>query len=592
VPAPIAQRSACELVFKDEASAAIGVSIEAPQEIATNSDADGWLSDCAYWRHEFHDEVPIDVTLASGGVYLARFDEIRTQDGVVSLTGVGDEALFRLTTISGLDGPIGALFVRVGSTVIGLSLGIVDVTDSGGLLLAGDGNAQQQILTGLAAIAVHRLTSAAAPAAETCQLISVEQASQFTGIAISAAEELDNHDAWGPSCRYNSSDGSAELFISVNPRPTGMQNFDACKPTGEQVLGVGDDAYYDTSKCPILVGHDYVANPLMARTGNTVVAVGLGSQVDFDRAKEIAKEIGRLVLGNLGLNPGSTPAPVAGYALDHPCSLASELEVGATVGVPIATSYERSAVDGQEATCFYALADSNLYPLNVRLGTGQNSVREFNDEKAFEGFLSVDGIGDEALQSQVQIDSDQPLVTLHVRSGETLLDLSLGGNGHSTETFKVIAPGTPDEQLLILRQLAELMLPRLYTPNITPSPSPNSGTSLSLHVQVSHLGTRFEADGHCDIGPDDSWLYLGFQRSGQPEEYLTVGPAPNGVGGMSPKGGGVFHADSVRIALYDSATGALVFAENALAVLQPDLRGVNFNGLWNGATVDVFYTCQ
>jgi hypothetical protein len=589
---PIAQKSACELIFKDEASAAIGVSIEAPQEIAANSDEGGWLSDCAYWRHGFFDQAPMDVTLASGATYLARFEDIRAEDGVSSIPGVGDEALFRLSTISGLDGPIGALFVRAGDAVIGLSLGIVDLTDSGGMVLAGDADKQQQILVDLAGIAVRRLTSPAPEAASICALIGLDQAAGIVGLPLSAAEDLDNHDAWGPSCQYKGSDGTPELFVSVNSRPTGQQNFETCKANGETVLGVGEDAFYDISACPIQVAYQYIGNPLMARSGDTVIAVGEAGKLESQKSREVIKAVARLVLEKLGFDPGTTPRPIAADALVHPCSLVSEAEVSSAVGVAIASHTEWSAQEGVEALCYYLTAD-NAQPLHLRLGTGQSVVREFSDYTRYgAGYTPVDGVGDEALQFQSAGEADQPLVSLYVRSGETVLELYLGGNGESADTFKLIAPGTPAEQLEILRGLAQLILPRLYAPNTTPSPSPNSGASLSLHVRATYPGGSFEADGHCDLGPDDSWIYLGFQRGSQPEEYLTVGPAPNGIGGSSPKGGGVFGADSVQIAVYDSSSGALLFAENPRAILPADLRSGSFNGLWKGASIDFVYTCQ
>jgi len=459
----IAAKPACDLVFKDEATAALGVEITVADNLEqTADDGAGGLSDCLYKLHASGDIAPLEITLAIGDLYLADFEAMKQTVNVSGLSGVGDEALLRLSPVWGLDGPIGALFVKSGNAVLGLTLGIVGFGDGGSATLIGDSERQRDVLVELAGIALPRLTAPAPVAAKTCELISLEQAVAIVGLPLSAAEELDNHDAWGPSCQYMGSDGAAELFVSVNSRPSGRLNFDTCRVNGETVVGIGEEAFYVISGCPIQVGSDSIGSPLMARAGDTVVAVGEGGLLEYDRSREAVKQVMRMVLEKLGFSPASTPAPVSAAALEHPCTLVTDAEVAAAVGADISTHYERSAVDSLGATCYFPLTGSNLFPLHLSLGTGQTAVAGFSHNRTFEGFTAVDGLGDEALQNQLQTDSDQPLVGLYVRTGETVLELHLGGNGQQAEPpFKVIAPGTPAEQLEILRGIAELILPRL-----------------------------------------------------------------------------------------------------------------------------------
>lgn len=461
---------ACDLIFEADVASAIGVSIEASQEIAANSDGTNWLSNCVYWRHLYFDQAPVDVTLAAGDEYVAKFQELKTLPGTSSKSGLGDEAFLRMSTLAGLDGPIGALFIRFGNAVLSVALGVVDVTEDGGLVLAGDAARQEQILDELAALAIGRLTQPPPVATDTCALLSLAEVGQLLGSTLTAATNVDEHGTWDPACHYFGSDsiGSGnyiDLFLSVQHGAAGLANFDACGANAEPQLGVGEQALWaGNGQCVIRVGSfDFFSTLLLVRSGDTLMTVSArqDGRLDSDQLRAVDVAIARHVLQRLGLDPGSTPPPLAVDALAQPCSLLSDAEVATAVRIGIATHYERAAVDGLGATCYYALADSNLFPLHFELGSGQIAVGQFSDYKASGGHTAVDGIGDDAVQTQSQTDSDQPLVSLYVLTGQTVLKLYLGGNGQSTETFKVIAPGTPAEQVDILRGIAELILPRL-----------------------------------------------------------------------------------------------------------------------------------
>jgi hypothetical protein len=456
----IAPVTACDLLFKDEATAALGVTIEDTQSTSSLTDEQGWDNDCLFRRHPYGDIAPLLLTLSSGQRYSDAFESLKLEEGVAPRAGIGDAALVRSSTIWGLPGQVVALYVESGGAVMELSLGVADLAADGSPVLVGSAEEQEQALVELATIATDRLTTPAGPTAETCQLLSLDEAVAMVGVPMGSAEDVDYHDAWGPACRYNGTDGNAELYVAVDTRPGAVEHFDECKTNGEAILGVGEQAFY-ASGCPIQIEFDVIGNSLLARSGTTVVTIGEGGQLEFEPGRALLVDVGRLVLQRLGQDPGAAPQPVASGALLHPCTLASNAEVAAAVGVEIANQSETAAVEDLNAMCYYRTADEDQ-PLRLNLGTGQDAVRMFGYYADNPVYQAVEGVGDEAYSTEIAVESDQPLVTLSVRRGETVLELQLGGNGYSADTFKLIAPGTPEEQLALLRGLAELILPRVF----------------------------------------------------------------------------------------------------------------------------------
>jgi hypothetical protein len=381
---------------------------------------------------------------------------------------LGDEAFLRTSTLTGLDGPLGALFVRIGNAVIGLSLGITDVSDDGGLVLPGDGAKQEQILDDLATIVITRLTKPPAESAKTCRLLSVDDvAGLAAGVALTAAEDVDDHDVWGPSCQYKSADDIVQLDLSVNTGSAAQANFEACAVGGEIALGVGDEAVRSRTVCPIKIGFRFYGDPLLVRSGDTIVEVAVNAtgELGYNTTPDFAVKVARLTLERLGLDPGATPAPVAVAAVTHPCGLVSDGEVASIVGVTIDTHFERGeAENAGQALCIWTVPNSSIQPLTLTLVHGPEEVREFGNKILYspEQYTSVPGIGDAAVSEQGQSDTDQPLVTLYVRSGDAVLTLHLGPVRQSDDFLTYVAPGTPAEQLEMLRQLAELILPQLH----------------------------------------------------------------------------------------------------------------------------------
>jgi hypothetical protein len=244
------------------------------------------------------------------------------------------------------------------------------------------------------------------------------------------------------------------------------------------------------------------------------------------------------------------------------------------------------------ARCLYLMADQQA-PLNLKVGLGPDAVAALNNDKAASGVQPVEGLLYDAFVQKWDTAQGVPLLRLNVRAGETVLQFELG-RVSAPDGSSPIALGNDEVQLKMVRALARLALNHMFGPLAFPSEAPDgTAAPLALHVHVSYPGGSFDADGQCEFGPLKAWMYLHCRRGNGPEEYMTVGPAPNGVGGMAPTGGSVMRADSVRIAVFDESAGAIEFVDDARAIPNGDLLSGFFNGLWkNGtASIDLNYSC-
>jgi hypothetical protein len=329
VPPVVAQMPPCQLVTRDEAATALGVEIMGLEPIEDAvADRSSWLGECLFFTDE--EFVPLTLGLGIGPTYLDRFNTLRSAPDVRPTSGLGDEGFVRMSTIAGLDGPVGAQYVRTRDAVIAVSLGIVGVRGDGGLELVGDAAAQERVLGMLGATALARLTG-------------------------------------------------------TEPDP--------------------------------------IATPTPAPFGSV------------------------------------TPLPIDPAALEHPCSLLSDAEVGTITAMDIAEHLEWSEdSSGQDARCRY-LAESGWAPLQVRIAHGPDAVTEFRGLLG-PGAREVSGVGDRALRQEVAEPYAEPTVTLHVLKGDALVELELGLIGEDPN-FGGLALGTVEEQERMARQLAELLLTRL-----------------------------------------------------------------------------------------------------------------------------------
>ena len=463
----IARTSACSLIFKAEAADAIGVEIADTLEVSAANDETGWLSDCAYRRQIYADQTPMELTLAAGDRYVALYDDLKGQDGVSSAAGLGDEALLRMTTVPGLPGPVGSISVRIGNAVLGVALGIVGLAENGDIELAGDASTQERVLRDLATLALTRLTGPPEVSAKTCELLSAPDLSALVGLSIAAAIDADEHDVWGPACRYmdatgpNANEKWIDFWIAVSSTAAARAHADDCRASGTIVPGLGDDAFFG---CDVKIGFSFSADPLIVRTGDRVIAVGNsdihGINGPDTRDKVIA--VARALLAKLG-GTSATPPPVQGNFLAQPCALLTDAEVGSIVGAKITEHFENSADAGRtHAICQFTTGISGVDPLLVTLGQGDVALGTFNgDVKRNPNWQPLAGLGDEAFTQQTTNETDQPLVAVTIRKGDLVLELRLGPIRQSADFLSYVAPGTPDQQITMLRQLVGLILPRI-----------------------------------------------------------------------------------------------------------------------------------
>jgi hypothetical protein len=466
-PVSIAPTSACSLLFEAEVAQEIGTSIASSQEWVASADESGWISDCRYFRQTILEQVPLDVNLGAGATYLANFEELKSQEGTSLLEGIGDEAVLRLSTVWGVDQPLGALFARVGDAVLGLSLGIVDVSEGGGLVLSGDATAQGKMLTDLATLAIGRLTGPPEEATRTCQLISVDEVVAMSGVALSKSQDVNEHDVWGPACHYSSADEIPQLDLAVNSGAQALANFDSCGAGARTVPGLGDAAVQTVWPCEIRIGLRFNSSPLLVRTGDTVLTVGVNAvgSLGYDGPSDLASQIAALALSRLGLGPTvtpgvlptPTPTPAGNSAVEHPCDMLTAAEVGSAIGVAV----EARPYSYEPGTCEYWTAGNAFEPLVLRIGTGQVAVDYFNNHLADGTNIAVDGIGDEAWREDFDCCADYNLLGLYFRTGEVVVQLLISPIGESPDGSTDIAPGTPDEQMTWLSQWANLILSRL-----------------------------------------------------------------------------------------------------------------------------------
>jgi hypothetical protein len=460
--AAIPQSSACDLLFKADVATVVGTTVEQAQEMSANSDETGWLSDCVYWRHAFYDQAPLDLTLSSGQASQERFADIATEHGVAPLAGVGDEALIRVSTIWGLDQPLSALFVRAGGAYLGLTLGIVDVTDEGTLVVPGDSAAQQTMLVDLANIAVRRLTGPPEPVAKTCDLLSLADASAITGDPLTAVEDVDEHDVLGPTCHYNDATGKTLLLVSVNDQQVARDRFDTCQQTGQVVVGAGDASFLGRQDCAALIVDYLPLEPVLyARSADTILTVGQASPHNNNDSPDPVTAVARKVLGELGLNVGTTPAPTAFDIRAHMCDVVTAAQVSSILAIPI------TSADTGAATCQYHSGDGSFTPLWVGVALGPDAVTSFQNVGSLPKSEQVPltGLGDQAFSETFPADSGYPsTVRVYILSGQAVVSLFMDASGMAPDGVSFVAPGTAEQQLAMLREIAEIILPQLQAP--------------------------------------------------------------------------------------------------------------------------------
>lgn len=467
----------CDLVFKDEVSAALGVVVDTDERLENAAqDGTSWIGGCLFRVRSGDVVAPLEVTLAIGPPYLEAYDALHGGP-VRGESGLGDEALLLLQDVWGLEGPLGSLYVRIGDAVLGFQLGVTRIGDDGSPLLVGDASAQAAALRELAGIALGRLTTPQTTRA-TCSLVDPAAASalagQAAGVSIARGEDVDPHDVWGPGCAYLDAAGTMQLYVAVSDRASAAPNFDTCTTTlAKPVSGIGDAAFF-TRSCQVVAKFKYMNDPMIiARSGSTVVTVTMPPPVGSDPARYEAlqtwvADVARAVLAKLGAEPAATPTPgppTGADPLAKPCSVLTNEEASAGVKVAVTATREDPGAPGYPAHCFYSDATFSFTPLDFTIGVGPEAVAEF---QAFASspseYVAVPGLGDAAYQYAqwtFEVNSTQ-MLRLFVRRGDTVVSLYLHGNGWVGQAGgEQTAPGDVAAQLVILRHFAELILSRI-----------------------------------------------------------------------------------------------------------------------------------
>lgn len=473
---PPAPMSACELFEPDEVAEVIGSLVVGAEDITgVAQDDKGWISICHFWGDPEVFLPVVAVTLASGPGYREMFDDLRVELDALPVAGIGDDAVLGMPAVWGLDQPVGSLHVRVGDTVLGVSLGIVDITHDGGLVQIGDRERQTAILMELAATGLGRMGGSVEPPVELppiCDLLSLEDAGQMVGAALVASEVIAENDDWGPACHYRDADDEVLLFVGLSTGSEALTRFESCEASGQPQPGVGEAAVVsmDDDRCPsVFVGSYFIEGQLVVRSEDTVLIVAAVTEdfgsVNKEGSPEAQAAIARRLLEELGMDPGATPAPIDIGVLEHPCSLATPEEVGEVVRVPITSVMEFPGDSSSPtASCQFVAADGNAIPLYLGVTTGETALEEWGTYQTYRrgDKVPVDGLGDEALSEVVEgcCDLDGPLVSMWMRVGEAVIQLDMGPVERNAD-YTMRTAGTPDEQVAMLRAIAEIVLTRL-----------------------------------------------------------------------------------------------------------------------------------
>ncbi len=129
-------------------------------------------------------------------------------------------------------------------------------------------------------------------------------------------------------------------------------------------------------------------------------------------------------------------------------------------------------------------------------------------------------------------------------------------------------------------------------PTASPVPTPIAAQELTVDLSVTSARGTIEGPGRCDIGLNETSLYLEHRQGGTLDLYITLGPAQGGISGPGlTSGGGTYGAEAVRIRVVDPAIGSIVDAVDPEMVVAPGLKSGTFTGTWKGEPLSGTYTC-
>lgn len=136
-------------------------------------------------------------------------------------------------------------------------------------------------------------------------------------------------------------------------------------------------------------------------------------------------------------------------------------------------------------------------------------------------------------------------------------------------------------------------------PTATPAPTatraPTAIAPQSLTVQLSMTTQRglIEGPGRCDIGGNETSLYLEHRQGLVLDAYITLGPSAGGLSGPGvPPGGGTYGPEVLQIFVVDATVGSFLKATDPQMIVAAGLKSGTFSGTWKGEPLTGDFTCS
>lgn len=184
-----------------------------------------------------------------------------------------------------------------------------------------------------------------------------------------------------------------------------------------------------------------------------------------------------------------------------------------------------------------------------------------------------------------------------IRSAATLAGLAIVIAACSS----AVSPSPSDSPSPTLEPTASPSPTPTATPEPTASPSPTvapAATAIppqSLTVDLSMTSARgtTEGPGRCDIGNNESSLYLEHRTAAALDVYITLGPSAGGMSGPGlARGGGTYGPEVLQIFVVDPAVGSFLKAIDPQMIVAAGLKSGSFTGTWKDQPLSGDFTCS
>jgi hypothetical protein len=131
------------------------------------------------------------------------------------------------------------------------------------------------------------------------------------------------------------------------------------------------------------------------------------------------------------------------------------------------------------------------------------------------------------------------------------------------------------------------------TPTATPAPTAIAPQSLTVQLSMTTQRGLIEGPGRCDIGLNETSLYLEHRTASALDAYITLGPSAGGMSGPGiPPGGGTYGPEVLQIFVVDASVGSFLKATNPQMIVAAGLKSGSFTGTWKGEPLTGEFTCS